>query len=45
VELYNVVKDKEDYYNHANDPEYAAIRDELYGFLKKGYPQVIRSSR
>jgi iduronate 2-sulfatase len=45
VELYQVVEDQEGYYNHANDPEYAAIRDRLHGLLKKGYPHVIRSSR
>ncbi len=45
IELYNVVKDKEGYYNHANDPESAEILDRLYGFLKKGYPQINRASQ
>jgi uncharacterized sulfatase len=45
VELYNVIKDKEGYYNYANDPQYAAILDRLYGFLKKGYPYIKRGSR
>ena len=36
MELYNVIKDKEGYYNYANDPEHAAILDRLYGFLRKG---------
>jgi hypothetical protein len=45
LELYNVVKDKEGYYNYANDPEYAATRDRLYGFLRKGYPNIDRGSR
>ena len=36
LELYNVIKDKEGYYNYANDPKYAVILDRLYGFLRKG---------
>jgi hypothetical protein len=43
LELYNVTKDKEGYWNHANDPKYAAILDGLYGFLKKGYPYINRT--
>jgi hypothetical protein len=42
--LYNVIKDKEGYFNHSNDPEFSGIRDRLYGFLKKGYPNIDRSS-
>jgi len=45
LELYDVVKDKEGYYNHANDPEYAAILDRLYVFLKKGYPYINREAQ
>ena len=45
LELYNVTEDKEGYYNHANDPEYAATRDRLHGLLKKGYPNIKGSSR
>lgn len=44
LELYNVVKDKEGYYNHANDPEYVAILDQLYVSLKKGFPYIKRRS-
>jgi uncharacterized sulfatase len=44
LELYNVKKDKEGYYNYANDPKYAANLDRLYGFLKKGYPYINRGS-
>ena len=40
LELYNVMKDKEGYYNHADNPEHAAIVHQLYGFLKKGYPNI-----
>ena len=36
LELYNVIKDKEGYYNYAKDPEHAAMLNRLYGFLKKG---------
>lgn len=39
LELYNVIKDKEGYYNYANDPEYAAILERLQRVLKKGYPK------
>jgi hypothetical protein len=45
LELYNVIKDKEGYYNFANDSEHAAIVDRLYGFLRKGYPQITRGSQ
>jgi iduronate 2-sulfatase len=44
LELYNVTKDKEGYYNHASDPKYAATVDRLYGFLKKGYPYIKRAN-
>jgi len=44
-ELHNVIKDKEGFYNHANDPEHAAIRDRLRRLLKKGYPQISGGSR
>ena len=44
LELYNVTKDKEGYYNRANDPEHAAILDQLFGVLKKGYPYISRGS-
>jgi iduronate 2-sulfatase len=44
MELYNVTQDKEGYYNHANDPKYAATVDRLYGFLKKGYPYIKRAN-
>jgi hypothetical protein len=45
LELYNVIKDKEGYYNYANDPEYSATLNRLFGFLKKGYPSIKRGSR
>ncbi|MEO2029997.1 MAG: sulfatase [Fuerstiella sp.] len=45
MELYNVIKDKEGYYNQANDPACAAILEQLYGFLQKGYPNINRSSQ
>ena len=45
LELYNVAKDKEGYYNYANDPEHAAMFDRLHGFLRKGYPQINRGAR
>ncbi|MFP6894773.1 MAG: sulfatase [Opitutales bacterium] len=44
LELYNVTKDKEGYYNHANDPKHAAILDQLHGLLSKTYPQINNSS-
>ena len=44
VELYNVIKDKEGYYNRATDPEHAVVLNRLFGFLKRGYPQIIRGS-
>jgi iduronate 2-sulfatase len=44
-ELYNVVKDKEGYYNYANDPQYAVTRDRLYGFLIEGFPNINGGSR
>lgn len=44
LELYNVVEDKEGYYNHADDPEYAQMVDELFGILKNGYPYINRNS-
>ena len=45
LELYNATQDKEGYYNLAKDPNYAATVDELYGFLKQGYPYLKRGSR
>ena len=45
LELYNVTDDKVGYYNHANDPTYAATVDQLFGVLKSGYPYLSRSSR
>jgi hypothetical protein len=45
LELYNVTKDKEGYYNHAKDPEHAATLDRLHGILRKGYPQINRGAR
>jgi len=45
LELYDVTKDKEGYYNYANDPAYQATVDRLYGFLQQGYPQIARGSR
>jgi len=42
LELYNVIKDKEGYYNYAKAPEHAKIRDQLFDLLSKGYPQIQR---
>lgn len=42
LELYNVIEDKEGYYNHANDPKHAATVDELFGVLKNGFPNINR---
>jgi len=42
VELYNVVKDKAGYYNLADAPEHAELREQLFSLLQKGYPQVQR---
>jgi uncharacterized sulfatase len=44
LELYNVIEDREGYYNHASDPEHAAILDRLHGLLKEGYPHISRGS-
>jgi iduronate 2-sulfatase len=44
LELYDVIKDKEGYYNHASNPEYAATVGQLHGFLMEGYPQLRRGS-
>ena len=45
LELYNVIKDREGYYNYAKVPEYAKLRDELFDLLKKGYPKIQRGIR
>jgi len=45
VELYNVIEDKEGYYNHAGNSEHAAIRDRLHGLLKQAYPNVTLGSQ
>ena len=44
LELYNVVDDREGYYNRINDSEHAAIRKTLYRLLKQGYPKIAISS-
>jgi len=44
LELYNVSRDREGYYNHANDPAHAADLDRLHTVLRKGYPQITRGS-
>ncbi|WP_197231751.1 sulfatase [Novipirellula artificiosorum] len=45
LELYKVTDDRVGYYNHANDPEYAAKVDELFAVLKRGYPYLSRRAR
>jgi arylsulfatase A-like enzyme len=45
LELYNVIKDKEGYFNYANDPKHATLLDRLYSSLRKGYRQISRNSR
>lgn len=44
LELYNVSRDKEGFYNYANDLEYAAKVGQLFGVLKKNYPDLNRRS-
>lgn len=44
LELYNVANDKEGYYNYANDPEFAATVDKLFGVLSNGFPEITRGS-
>ena len=39
-ELYNVINDKEGYYNLVNNAKYAALADELFGVLRKGFPDL-----
>ncbi|MGI9242326.1 MAG: sulfatase [Verrucomicrobiales bacterium] len=40
LELHNVLKDKEGYYNRANDPEHADLLNDLHSILRTGYPQL-----
>ena len=40
LELYAVTKDKQGYYNQANDPALSATVERLHNLLRKGYPQV-----
>ena len=45
LELYQVTEDREGYYNRADDPEHAVMRDRLHGLLKQGYPIISRGAR
>lgn len=44
LELYDVAKDREGYYNHASDPVHAETLEEMYGVLKQGFPYLQRGS-
>ncbi len=45
LELYDVKRDWEGYYNHAADPSHRARLDRLYDHLKLGYPQITPGPR
>ncbi len=42
-ELYNVINDKEGYFNHANDPKHRDILDQLSRLLEDGYPASLQT--
>lgn len=44
-ELYHVAKDRIGYYNLADNPEYAAVRERLSVALRKGYPVLVDGRR
>ena len=44
LELYDVIRDKEGYYNHARDPKHADTREQLHGLLKHHFPAIKREA-
>ena len=44
LELYDVIRDKEGYYNHADDPKHSDRRERLFGLLKQRFPTISRAA-
>ena len=43
LELYDVARDKEGFYNLAAEAEHSPTVDRLSGLLKQGFPKISRS--